>query len=85
MLSNRSNVEAQQPGLLRRLDAAKFCGISPSSWDRLTASGGNPKPIRIRGVLVWNVRELVAWQDAHCPDRETWSAMWEVIVKKGKQ
>ena len=48
------------PELLRAVQAAKFCGMGRSCWDRLTAMGKNPLPTRLGSSPVWGRRELQA-------------------------
>lgn len=64
------------PGLLRRAEAARYCGAGVSTWDRWTAAGLTPAPVRIGGALAWGRRELTAWIDHGCPTRAVWSAVW---------
>ncbi|HEY7157901.1 MAG TPA: hypothetical protein VH575_28345 [Gemmataceae bacterium] len=66
---------AAPPLLVRRREAARLCGLSPASWDRLHVSGRCPAPVRLGGAVLWRVAELIAWTEAGCPDRETWAAI----------
>jgi prophage regulatory protein len=66
---------ALPPLLVRRREAARLCGLSPASWDRLSSAGRTPVPIRLGGAVVWRVEELRAWVAAGCPDQQTWTAM----------
>lgn len=75
-MSEKSN---PPQGLLRRVDAARFCGVGSSTWDRLTAAGKTPQPIKLGGALCWAVRELSAWVDRGCPGRAEWSELWPLI------
>jgi predicted DNA-binding transcriptional regulator AlpA len=43
---------------LRREEAARYVGVSPTKFDQLVADGRMPKPIRIDGCLVWDRWEL---------------------------
>jgi predicted DNA-binding transcriptional regulator AlpA len=63
------------PLLVRRREAARLCGLSPASWDRLTSAGRTPAPIRLGSAVLWSVEELRAWIAAGCPDRQTWAAI----------
>lgn len=69
------------PGLLRRESAAEFCGVGASTWDRLTAAGRNPAPIRLGGSVGWSRRELALWIDCGCPSRAVWAPIWAAAVK----
>jgi len=68
------------PGLLRREAAARYCDIGESTWDRLTAAGLTPTPVRLGGAVLWSRRELAAWIDRGCPDRATWTPIWQTLV-----
>ena len=43
---------------LSRDEAAMYCGISATLFDRLVADGRMPGPCRIDGRKVWDIREL---------------------------
>ena len=64
------------PGLLKAEDAAAFCAHSRSSWDRNTAAGLTPAPIRVGGLLAWSRIELREWILRACPPRSTWQRLW---------
>jgi predicted DNA-binding transcriptional regulator AlpA len=68
------------PGLLRRKDAARYCGAGESTWDRWTAAGLTPAPVRIGGAVLWSRHELAEWCRAGCPDRRTWAPIWAAIL-----
>ncbi|HEX4607903.1 MAG TPA: hypothetical protein VH092_06845 [Urbifossiella sp.] len=68
------------PGLLRREAAAGFCSAGVSTWDRWTAAGLTPAPVKIGGAVLWSRRELAAWIDHGCPDRATWASIWQTLV-----
>ena len=61
--------------LVGRLQAALLCAVSPASWDRLTAAGKTPKPIRLGGRVVWRRSDLESWIAHGCPDRKTFNAL----------
>jgi predicted DNA-binding transcriptional regulator AlpA len=67
------------PGLLRRADAAGYCGAGVSTWDRWTAAGLTPAPVKIGGAVLWSRAELAEWCRAGCPDRPTWQPIWDAI------
>jgi len=57
---------------LSRLDAAKFVGVSPTTFDGLVAEGVMPAPRRIRSRKLWDRRELeAAFDDLPRDGRET--------------
>ena len=72
----------RSPELLRATEASKLCGIPRSSWDKQTAAGLTPMPIRLGKSNRWSASELRAWMYHHCPDRKTWAAMWPRIREK---
>jgi hypothetical protein len=65
------------PLLLDGPTAAALCGVSPRTWAALKASEKTPACIRLNARTLWNRRELIAWCDAGCPDREAWKAIRE--------
>jgi len=67
------------PGLLRR-EAAHFCGVGASTWDRLTAAGRTPAPTRLGGSVGWSRRELTLWIDHGCPPRDEWEPIWKAVL-----
>ena len=46
--------------LLSRVEAAALCGVSPNTFDRLQADGLMPRPKRVYGRVLWDVRALDA-------------------------
>jgi predicted DNA-binding transcriptional regulator AlpA len=66
---------ALPPLLVRRREAARLCGLSPASWDRLACSGRTPGPIRLGSAVLWSVEELRVWVEAGCPPRAEWEAL----------
>lgn len=63
--------------LVGRLDAARVSGVSPASWDRLTAAGGTPASITLGRRVLWRRSDLEAWVRFRCPDRKT----FEILVE----
>jgi predicted DNA-binding transcriptional regulator AlpA len=61
--------------LIGRLEAARLCGVSPASWDRLVDAGKTPKPLKLGGRVVWRRSDLEAWIGYGCPDRATFDAL----------
>jgi predicted DNA-binding transcriptional regulator AlpA len=43
---------------LSRPEAARYVGVSASLFDRAVAEGKMPKPFRLYGRVVWDVRKL---------------------------
>lgn len=48
----------------RRVAAAEYVGVSPSKFDEMVKDGRMPKPKRIDGCRVWDVRALDLFFDA---------------------
>lgn len=47
---------------LRREESARYVGVSPSKFDEMVRDGRMPKPKRIDGCVVWDLRRLdLAW------------------------
>jgi predicted DNA-binding transcriptional regulator AlpA len=49
---------------LRRFDAARYVGVSPSKFDELVKDGRMPRPKRLDSCVVWDVRRLDVAFDA---------------------
>lgn len=47
-----------EPAGLRRAQAASYCGVSASHFDRMVDGGVLPKPRPLGGVNIWLRREL---------------------------
>jgi predicted DNA-binding transcriptional regulator AlpA len=82
--SANSNVERPQL-MFRRTEAAAACGKGTSTWDKLTAAGLNPAPIKLGGTVLWSAEELAAWIRHGCPDRSTWKAIWRELVRHAEK
>ena len=71
------------PGLLGRHAAAEFCGDQGvSTWDRNTAAGLTPAPVRIAGSVFWVRAELAEWCLRGCPPRDEWAPLWRAILAR---
>ena len=60
---------------LRREEAALYVGVSPSKFDEMVKDGRMPKPKRIDGCVVWDIRKLdFAWDaiDGDDAERNPW-------------
>lgn len=42
----------------RRDEAAAALGVSPATFDELVKDGQMPKPVRLRGCVLWSVQSL---------------------------
>ena len=49
---------------LTRVQAASYVGVSPTKFDQMVTDGRMPRPVRIDGRVVWDVRELDVAFDA---------------------
>ena len=56
-LSNRQYLDFQPRGL-RRNAAARYIGIGVTKFDELVRRGLLPKPLRIDGCVIWDVKAL---------------------------
>ena len=72
-------VSASPPLMLRRPQAAAACGKGTSTWDKMTAAGLTPAPVKLLGTVLWNAEELAAWCRHGCPPRDEWKQLWPVI------
>src|SRR5438270_3541206 len=70
------------PGLLRRAAAARYCGAGVSTWDRWSAAGLTPAPVRIGGAVLWSRHELSSWIAHGCPPRAEWAPVWQSVVAR---
>jgi predicted DNA-binding transcriptional regulator AlpA len=63
---------------LRREDAALYVGVSPRKFDQLVKDGRMPKPGRIDGVVLWDLRQLdLAMDDVFRHDAEAEPNPWD--------
>ena|ERR1700687_2490825 len=71
---------------LSRVEAAMYIGVSASKFDELVADGRMPKPKRVDGRKLWDIRELDLAFDALGEEAEladdTWSDFGEHPVKR---
>jgi predicted DNA-binding transcriptional regulator AlpA len=52
--------------------AAGLCGVCRRTWAKMDATGQCPPPRRLGRRVLWSVKELTAWIDAGCPERDAW-------------
>lgn len=57
---------------LRREEAALYVGLRPTKFDELVKKGKMPKPCRIEGCVIWDVRKLDAAFDELSEPRNDW-------------
>ena len=64
------------PRGLSREQCADFIGVSATKWDEMVADGRMPKPKRIDGRRVWDIRKVERAFEAldgdHEPDDDPW-------------
>jgi predicted DNA-binding transcriptional regulator AlpA len=77
-----TSVEPRPQLMLRREQAARACGKGTSTWDRMTAAGLTPTPIKLGGTVLWSAEELAAWVRHGCPSRGEWEPIWQAIVRR---
>lgn len=60
--------------LLRRNRAAAYVSLSETKFDQLVTDGRLPKPARVDGCVLWDIRRLDAAVDLLVePDNDTWA------------
>lgn len=58
---------------LRRADAAMYIGMSTTKFDQLVKDGRMPEPIRIDGIVIWDIRKLdAAFDDLSDEEPNPW-------------
>jgi predicted DNA-binding transcriptional regulator AlpA len=62
---------------LSREEAAMYCGISATLFDRLVADGRMPGPCRIDGRKVWDIRSIDLAFDALPRENSGVQSSWE--------
>lgn len=61
---------------LRRPEAAHYVGVGESKFDQMVADGRMPKPFRIDGCVLWDIRRLDLAIDeiaANPAEEDTWA------------
>ena len=66
--------ETLPPALLRRTEAAAYCGRSTATWDRLVSAGKTPAVVKLGGAVLFRRSDLDKWVECGCPSRETFEA-----------
>jgi predicted DNA-binding transcriptional regulator AlpA len=63
---------------LSRDEAAMYCGVSATMFDRLVNDGRMPGPRRIDGRKVWDIRSLdVAFDQLPCENGAQAGTSWD--------
>lgn len=71
------------PRGLRRVDAARYLGISPSHFDKQVRAGTIPKPLERFGVTLWDRAALDALFDG--PSQAGNDNEWDSVLHHGDQ
>ena len=62
--------------LLSAADSAKVLGISRAKFYALHSSGRlGPMPVELDSCKRWRIKELEAWTDKGCPNRDQWQKL----------
>lgn len=61
-----------EPRGLRREEAAAYCGVSASHWDKVVAAGQAPFPKDLLGVEIWSRSRLDRWLDGEREAAQGW-------------
>ena len=56
-----SRIAENNSELLRADDAARLCGVSRATWDRLRSASKVPAPVRLGDSVMWSRKTLLAW------------------------
>lgn len=65
------------PRGLRRVDAARYLGISPTHFDKQVMTGTVPKPLERFGVNIWDRVALDALFDGRPQANDNESEYWD--------
>jgi hypothetical protein len=68
---------AVHPRGLRRVDAARYLGISPAHFDKQVKAGTVPAPLQLFGVNVWDRAALDALFDGISAANDYDSEYWD--------
>jgi excisionase family DNA binding protein len=72
---NPSSISIKEKIGLSAAEAAEIIGVGRTAFYQLNSSGRLPLPRRLGRRVLWDRRELEAWFDAGCPERQHWQAM----------
>ena len=61
--------------------AAEFMGIGKTTWYQLHSEGKVPEPIRLNKRVLWRRKELIAWSEQGCPNKQEWKRILESSAK----
>jgi hypothetical protein len=71
------------PRGLRRADAARYLGISPSHFDKQREEGAIPPPKSLFGVMLWDRHDLDALFDGVRAANDNASDYWDRACGSG--
>lgn len=71
------------PRGLRREWAAAYVGVSPTKFDEMVADGRMPKPKRIDGRVLWDIRRVDSAFEALPDEAET--NEWDALCNSSSQ
>ena len=74
--------ERDRPEGLRAEAAAKFIGVSRSTFYDLDNRGLVPAGVEVGNIKVWSKSELSSWLRAGAPTRQTWMAIRETRLRR---
>jgi predicted DNA-binding transcriptional regulator AlpA len=75
IMAKQEQVNQTQPLAISARQLAAMLGVSIRQVWRLNAAGKLPKPLWLGGSRKWLRKEIEAFLEAGCPDRESWEAM----------
>jgi len=76
----QSDVPAGPRRGLRRPEAARYVGVSPTKFDEWVEKGTMPKPKRKDGCVIWDIRELDLAFDYLSGDDEPVGNSWDDVL-----
>ncbi|MEY9880455.1 helix-turn-helix transcriptional regulator [Bradyrhizobium sp. USDA 329] len=71
-----------QPRGLRRADAARYLGISPTHFDKQVRAGAAPKPLALFGVNIWDRNDLDALFESAQPVNDN---EWDSVLRHDEE
>ena len=70
-----------EPLLVRAKDAARLCGLSPSTWYEFRSAGKLPPSIKLGKARLWRMDILRRWVELNCPNLDKFMAMENLCQK----
>ncbi len=75
---------APDPIAVSKSTAAAMFDCSARSWQKYSAAGLIPEPVRFNGRPRWILAELQDWAAAGCPSRARWMQMTEGRYRRSR-